>query len=70
VKFPPKELKDGPPIIAGANFLKLLVHLKEPYRTMLSLIAATGLRIGELLAVDRASPGELQQRRGSPGVAV
>ena len=51
VKFPPKELKDGPTIIAGTDFLKLLAHLKEPYRTMLSLIAATGLRIGELLAL-------------------
>ncbi len=51
VKFPQKELKDGSPIIAGTNFLKLLAHLKEPYRTMLSLIAATGLRIGELLAL-------------------
>jgi len=30
---------------------KLLTHLAEPYRTMVSLIAATGLRIGELLAL-------------------
>jgi integrase len=51
VKFPLKELKDAPSIIAGADFLKLLAHLREPYRTMLSLIAATGLRIGELLAL-------------------
>jgi integrase len=51
VKFPPKELKDAPAIIAGADFAKLLAHLGEPYRTMLSLIAATGLRIGELLAL-------------------
>lgn len=51
VKFPPKELKDAPSIIAGADFLKLLAHLEEPYRTMLSLIAATGLRISELLAL-------------------
>jgi integrase len=51
VKFPPKELKDAPAIIAGADFVKLLAHLEEPYRTMLSLIAATGLRIGELLAL-------------------
>jgi integrase len=51
VKFPPKELKDAPSIIAGTDFVKLLAQLKEPYRTMLSLIAATGLRIGELLAL-------------------
>ena len=51
VKFPPKELKDAPAIIAGADFTLLLAHLREPHRTMLSLIAATGLRIGELLAL-------------------
>lgn len=51
VKFPQKELKDAPAIIAGADFVKLLAHIEEPYRTMLSLIAATGLRIGELLAL-------------------
>ena len=51
VKFPQKELKDAPAIIAGADFTKLLAHVEEPYRTMLSLIAATGLRIGELLAL-------------------
>lgn len=51
VKFPPKGLKDAPSVIAGADFIMLLAHLREPYRTMLSLIAATGLRIGELLAL-------------------
>jgi len=51
VKFPQKELKDAPAIIAGADFMKLSAHVEEPYRTMLSLIAATGLRIGELLAL-------------------
>jgi integrase len=51
VKFPQKELRDAPAIIAGADFTKLLAHVEEPYRTMLSLIAATGLRIGELLAL-------------------
>ena len=30
VKFPPKELKDAPAIIAGADFLRLLAHLFEP----------------------------------------
>jgi integrase len=49
--FPPKELKRGPAIIAGPAFAKLLKTLDEPARTMVSLIAATGLRIGELLAL-------------------
>ncbi len=43
VKFPQKELKEKPAIIAGDSFAKLLTHLEEPYRTMVSLIAATGL---------------------------
>jgi integrase len=51
VKFPQKALKQKPAIIAGDDFVKLLTHLGEPYRTMVSLIAATGLRIGELLAL-------------------
>ena len=44
-------MKLKPAMIAGDDFLKLLRHLGEPYRTMVSLIAATGLRIGELLAL-------------------
>jgi integrase len=51
VKFPLKPVKLKPTIIAGEDFLKLLRHLGEPYRTMVSMIAATGLRIGELLAL-------------------
>ena len=51
VKFPQKELKEAPAIIAGPEFAKLLEALDEPARTMVSLIAATGLRIGELLAL-------------------
>ena len=51
VKFPQKELKEKPAIIAGESFATLLKHVDEPYRTMVSLIAATGLRIGELLAL-------------------
>ena len=43
--------KEAPAIIAGADFAKLLAQLQEPYRTMVSLIAATGLRIGEPLAL-------------------
>jgi len=51
VKFPLKAVKRKPAIIAGDEFVKLLGNLREPYRTMVSLIAATGLRIGELLAL-------------------
>jgi integrase len=51
VKFPAKELKEAPALITGEDFMKLLKHLDEPYRTMVTLIAATGLRIGELLAL-------------------
>ncbi len=51
VKFPQKELKSAPAIIAGVDLGKLLAQLEEPHRTMLQLIAATGLRVGELLAV-------------------
>ena len=51
VKFPPRAIKQKPAIVAGDDFVKLLKHLREPHRTMVSLIAATGLRIGELLAL-------------------
>ena len=51
MKFPQKALKKKPAIIAGHDFGKLLRHVDEPYRTMVSLIAAIGLRIGELLAL-------------------
>lgn len=37
--------------IAGDDFTKLLQEVDEPYRMMIGLIAATGLRIGELLAL-------------------
>jgi integrase len=51
VKFPQKRLKKKPAMIAGQSLARLLQQLEEPHRTMVSLIAATGLRIGELLAV-------------------
>jgi integrase len=51
VKFPQKGLKEKPAIIAGEDLARLLKCLDEPYRTMVSLIAATGLRVGELLAL-------------------
>jgi integrase len=51
VKFPEKELKEAPVLFTTEDFTKLLEQLDEPYRTMARLIALTGLRIGELLAV-------------------
>ena len=51
VKFPPQKLRDAPAMIAGDDFTKLLNEAGEPYRMMIGLIAATGLRIGELLAL-------------------
>ena len=51
VKFPQKGLKEKPTIIAGDSFARLLRQVVEPHRTMVSLVAATGLRIGELLAL-------------------
>jgi integrase len=51
VKFPQKGLKEMPAIIAGEDLARLLKYLDEPYRLMARLIAATGLRIGELLAL-------------------
>ncbi len=51
VKFPQKGLKDKPVLLAGESLARLLAELREPHRTMVELIAATGLRIGELLAL-------------------
>ena len=51
VKFPPKARKAKPAMIAGDSLTKLLKHLGQPYRTMVQIIAATGLRVGELLAL-------------------
>jgi integrase len=51
VKFPQQGAREAPAIIAGDEFAKLLNELEEPYKTMVKLIAATGLRIGELLGL-------------------
>jgi integrase len=51
VKFPAQGLREAPALIAGDDFAKLLAEVVEPYRMMVGLIAATGLRIGELLAL-------------------
>ena len=47
VKFPPHKLREAPAMIAGDDFTKLLKEVDEPYRMMIGLIAASGLRIGE-----------------------
>ncbi len=52
-KFPQQTAREAPAIIAGDDFAKLLNEVDEPCRTMVELIPATGLRIGELLAVRR-----------------
>jgi integrase len=51
VKFPQQGAREAPAIIAGGELARLLNELGEPYRTMVGLIAATGLRIGELLGL-------------------
>ncbi|MEO7274374.1 MAG: tyrosine-type recombinase/integrase [Vicinamibacterales bacterium] len=51
VKFPPQALREPPALIAGDDFAQLLSEVGEPYRMMIGLIAATGLRVGELLAL-------------------
>ena len=51
VKFPQEALKVTPVLIVGEAFAALLAQMTEPHRTMVGLIAATGLRIGELLAL-------------------
>jgi integrase len=51
VKFPPQAAREAPAIIAGDEFAKLLNELGEPSKTMVELLAATGLRIGELLGL-------------------
>lgn len=51
VKFPQKGLREAPAIFNRDQFARLLDELNEPYRTMVQLIAVTGLRVGELLAL-------------------
>jgi integrase len=51
VKFPQQALREAPALISGNDFARLLDEVDEPYRMMIGLIAATGLRIGELLAL-------------------
>jgi ATP-dependent helicase/nuclease subunit A len=51
VKFPPPAPSRQPKILIADEFTKLLGELAEPFNTMVSLVALTGLRIGELLAL-------------------
>jgi integrase len=51
VKFPQQAAREAPAIIAGDELARLLNELGEPYKTMVGLIAATGLRVGELLGL-------------------
>src|SRR5712691_3214871 len=51
VKFPLQGLRKEPRILNSEALAKLLVQLREPYRSMVVLAALTGLRVGELLAL-------------------
>lgn len=51
VRFPAKPPHYAPKILNVDSIGQILLHLSEPYRTMLVLIVLTGLRIGELLAL-------------------
>jgi integrase len=51
VKFPPQPPRQDPEILTAGAFAQLLAHLQEPYKTMVTLAALTGLRIGEVLAL-------------------
>jgi integrase len=51
VKFPLAPPRTAPRILGGGDFAALLQQVDEPYRTMIGLVALTGLRIGELLGL-------------------
>lgn len=51
VKFPPQAPRREPKILTPEEFTRLLTHLREPFKTMVTLAALTGLRIGELTAL-------------------
>ena len=69
-EVPAEGTEREPAIIAGGDFAKLLAHVDEPYRTMVSLIAATGLRIGELLALALAGAGSRRRHACRARVSV
>jgi integrase len=49
IKFPPQSRRQDPEIFTAEAFARLLAHLEEPFKTMVTLAALTGLRIGEVL---------------------
>jgi len=51
VRFPLQGRRKEPRILNSEALEKLLVQLREPYRSMVILAALTGLRVGELLAL-------------------
>src|SRR5258707_12641504 len=51
VKFPLQGRRKEPRILNAEALAKLLVQLREPYRSMVTLTVLTGLRVGELLAL-------------------
>jgi integrase len=51
IKFPPQSLRQDPEIFTAEAFARLLAHLEEPFETMVTLTALTGLRIGEVLGL-------------------
>ena len=51
VRFPPRPMRRGPAVLQAEAFSALLSHLTEPVSTMVMLVAVTGLRVGELLAL-------------------
>jgi integrase len=51
VKFPPQAPRKEPNILTAEAFGKLLQQLNGQFRTMVSVVALTGLRIGELPAL-------------------
>lgn len=50
-KFPPQSVRPEARLLTAKEFKRLLHELSEPFKTMVTLAAVTGLRIGELLAL-------------------
>ena len=51
VKFPPQPPRREPVILTADALNRLLSQLDQPFSTMVALVALSGLRIGELLAL-------------------